>query len=117
VFYSNYAQELFKRETSGIAATAAAELSVGHGKLNAEVHPSHAATTKSLKPAWDCLTGPELKSLAATNRSVCANASIVLAAYFRKRTEKLPPVHRAWFDWLVGPVIAKKIRSAKFGLS
>jgi hypothetical protein len=40
----------------------------------------------------------------------------VLAAHFRQRFDKLPPVHRAWFDWLVGSKVAKKIRSGPFGL-
>jgi hypothetical protein len=115
-FYSNYAEELFKRENSGVASAAAKELSLNYGKLNAKVHPAHAATTKNLKPAWDSLTVSDLDSLAKMNRSVCANACIILAAYFRNRMERLPPVHRAWFDWLVGSVIAKRIRSGPFGL-
>jgi hypothetical protein len=41
---------------------------------------------------------------------------IVLAAFFRTKFENLPPVHRAWFDWLVGSNTAKRIRSGKFGL-
>lgn len=115
-FYSNYAEELFKRESSGEAAAAAKELSVNYGELNADVHAAHVAATTSLRPAWDSLSDVQLSSLAKRHRSVCANASIVLAAYFRRRFEKLPPVHRAWFDWLVGSKVAKKIRSDRFGL-
>jgi hypothetical protein len=115
-FYNNYAEELFKRESSGIATTAAKELARNYGELNAKVHAAHAITTTGLKPAWDSLTGSQINSLSAANRSVCANACAVLAAYFRRRMDKMPPVHRAWFDWLVGPTVAKNIRSGPFGL-
>ena len=115
-FYSNYAEELFIRESSGVAAVAAKELSVSYNELNADVHAAHIATTTSLKPAWDSPTNTELSSLAKRHRSICANACVVLAAYFRQRFDKLPPVHRAWFDWLVGSNVTKKLRSGQFGL-
>ena len=116
-FYSDYAQELFKRETSGIAYAAAKELSVRYSELNAKVHAAHVATYAKLKPAWDTPARAELSSLAKRNRVICANACIVLAAYFRQRMERLPPMHRGWLDWLIGPAIAKNIRSVQFGLS
>ena len=115
-FYSNYAEELFKRESSGIATVAAKELAAFYNELNADVHAAHAATSSSLKAAWDSLTNAELATLAKRQRLICANACIVLAAYFRKGFERLPPVHRAWFDWLVGMNTAKRIRSGQFGL-
>lgn len=115
-FYSNYADELFNREKSGIAATASSEISVIYNALNANVHAGHVATSTALRPAWDSLTNAQLNSLAKTQRACCSNACIVLAAYFRQRFDKLPPVHRAWFDWLVGSTLAKKIRAAHFGL-
>jgi len=115
-FYNNYAEELFRRESSGIAAAAAKELAVSYNELNADVHAAHAATSSNLKASWDSLTNAELAALAKKQRSVCANACIVLAAFFRTKFENLPPVHRAWFDWLVGSNTAKRIRSGKFGL-
>lgn len=115
-FYSNYAEELFQCESSGIAAAASKQLSVIYNELNADVHAAHAATTTGFKPAWDSLTNAELASLAKKHRIVCSNSCIVLSAHFRQRFDKLPPVHRAWFDWLVGSNLAKKVRSTSFGL-
>jgi len=116
-FYSNYAQELFQTERSGLAVDAAKRLSDICNRLNAQVHAAHVAVSHELRPAWDSLTTAELQSIANTQRDACAASCIVLAAYFAQRFDRLPPVQRAWFDWLVGPAIAKKVRSGPFGLS
>ena len=115
-FFSNYAAELFKNEPSGIALEAARELSRRCNELNAEVHPQKIATAGGLRPAWDRLTDAELAATAKVHRSVCSACCVMLAAYLKQRFNRLPPVHRAWFDWLIGSGRAKKTRSGRFGL-
>jgi len=115
-FFSNYAAELFKSEPSGIALEAARELSRTCNELNAEVHPQKIATARGLRPVWDRLTDAELAAAAKVHRSVCSACCVVLAAYLKQRFDRLPPVHRAWFDWLIGSGKAKRIRSGRFGL-
>jgi hypothetical protein len=116
LFYSNYAIELFEKEPSGLAQLAAKKLSTVFAELNAFVHPGHVATTTPLRPAWDDVTKKELKQLAMLHRNVCSSACMVLSARFRKQFDRLPPVGRAWFDWLVGSQLAKKLRAGDFGL-
>ncbi len=115
-FYSNYAEELFYHEPSGLAAKASKEMAALYALLNAEVHASHVASLKSLKPAWDAPVSSKLNDVAKLVQKVGAQSCIVLAALFRNKFDKLPPVHRAWFDWLVGSNIAKSIRSGRFGI-
>jgi hypothetical protein len=115
-FYTNYAQELFSRETSGIALEAANALAAICNELNPDAHAGRAAAGRRLIPAWDALDAPQLAALANTNRSACAAACIILAAYLKRQFNRLPAVNRAWFDWLVGPSMAKRIRSGAFGL-
>jgi hypothetical protein len=115
-FYSNYAQELFATEESGTALEAAREISRVYGQLNAKVHAAHVATMTRKKPAWDATNRHELSEFAITLNDVAANSCIMLSAFFKSRFDKLPPVHRAWFDWLVGSSRAKLIRAANFGI-
>ena len=115
-FFSNYVAELFKNEPSGIALEATRELSITCNELNAEVHPQKIATARGLRPAWDRPTDAELAATAKVHRSVCSACCIMLAAYLNQRFDRLPPTHRAWFDWLIGSGKAKRIRSGRFGL-
>ena len=114
-FYANYAKERFRAEPSGLAGTAAEMLYVDYGALSATVHPGRAATTTKIKPAMEDITSAALESFATTKRRICSSSCIMLAALLRPRFDRLPPMHRAWFDWLVGEK-RKTVRRGPFGL-
>ena len=52
-----------------------------------------------------------------TQKAVFSNSCILIAAFNRKQFDKLPPMHRAYFDWLVGTKLKKNIRAGAFGIT
>jgi len=114
-FYADYAKERFRAERSGLAATAAEELYVDYAALSATVHPGRAATTKVVKPVKEDIDSAALESFGTTKRRICSSSCIMLGALLRPRFDRLPPMHRAWFDWLVGEK-RRTVRQGPFGL-
>lgn len=115
-FYRAYAKERFVGESSGLASSAVESLTSAYGNLSAAIHPADLTTTRRIRPAIDDLSPPQLAALRKIHREVCASLCIVLSAFSTTRFNTLPPVHRAWFDWLIGPTRAKTVRSGPFGL-
>ena len=117
-FYGNYAKELFElHEPSGIAKTAASELNVCYTELNVFSHGAYAIRRPGIHPTVEQFDEPSLAKFGRIHKRVLSSSCIVLAAFRRKRFDSLPPVHRAWFDWLVGSSTSKSIRSGEFGIS
>jgi hypothetical protein len=116
-YYANYARERFAEEPSGLGVGAINQLHVNYGNLSAAVHAGTVATGTIILPPAEPSTQPKLASFLAVQREVSGAACIVLSAMFRSKFDQLPPMHRRWFDWLIGNVIAKKIRSQDFGIS
>lgn len=115
-YYVNYARERFAEEPSGLAVSAVNELHVSYGNLSQAVHAGTVATGTIILPPAEPATQPKLASFLDIHREVCGAACVVLSAMFRSGFDKLPPMHRRWFDWLVGNATAKRIKSQQFGL-
>ena len=115
-FYANYAMERMEDEPSGIGRKAADSLSNITGTLNAEVHPGKIAGSGGKLPPIDDLSETALKSFSKIQKTVFVNVLILLAAFNRKQFDNLPPMSRAYFDWLVGAELRKAIRANSFGL-
>ena len=115
-FYRAYARELFESESSGIASGSVEALSRDYGVLSVEIHPTSIGISRRLGPAIEDQSARQLAAFRKIHREVCAFICIALAALTTSRFNAFPPVHRAWFDWLIGPRKAKEIRSGPFGL-
>ena len=115
-FYSNYAKERMKGEPSGIGLKAIISLRDITGELNEKVHPGSIASAGKKLPPIDDISEAALKSFGKIQKKVFLNVAILMAAFNRNQFNKLPPMHRAYFDWLVGATLRKAIRAGSFGL-
>ena len=115
-FYSNYVLELMKDEPSGIAHKACSSLRQLLPKLNAMVHPGNIAISRRKIPPVDGISEQELSEFSKIQKAVFLNVCVLIAAFNRTQFNKLPPMHRAYFDWLVGTRLKKDIRAGAFGL-
>ena len=116
-FYSNYVIELMKKEPSGIAHKAVSSLRQISPELHYSVHPGSLAISRTKTPPVDDNSEQELKKFSKIQKTVFSNVCILLAAYSCTQFNKLPPMYRAYFDWLVGTKTKKYIRSSSFGLA
>ena len=116
-FYSNYVLELMKGETSGIAHQAASSLIRISSELNAAVHPGEIAISTRKIPPVDDISEQMLMNFNKIQKAVFSNGCILIAAFNCKQFNKLPPMNRAYFDWLVGTKLKKNIRSGDFGIA
>ncbi|MBP6865702.1 MAG: hypothetical protein KBC32_10625 [Candidatus Didemnitutus sp.] len=115
-FYLAYAKELLEREPSGLAAESLEGLQAAVRELNKH---AHGATLAALTRREDVLTprsDADAKALCDQASRVFTHATVVLCAVHRKRFDKLGAAPRAYFDFLVGAPLAKKIRAGQFGL-
>jgi hypothetical protein len=115
-FYANYTKELFRKEPSGLAQSAAQDLSVAYGDLSVSVHAAAPSVQGKLSEAHDPVDEASLHAFAETYKRSAADVSVLVAARFQRKFDRLPPVHRAWFDWLIGKDRAKRLRTGRFGL-
>jgi hypothetical protein len=115
-YYLNYAKSRVADEPSKVAGPAVEELRLLKGKLNEAVHPGAGAGTTGRVTPLDAIEEPTLREFSDLQRSVFKNACIVIASVRRNAFDRLPAMHRAHFDWLVGDQLAKRIRSGPFGL-
>jgi hypothetical protein len=116
-FYSNYVLELMKGEPSGIAHQAISSLMRISSELNATVHPGSIAILAEKSPPVDNISEQNLIKFNKIQKAVFSNSCILLAAFNRKKFNNLPPMHRSYFDWLVGAKLRKNIRAGAFGLA
>lgn len=115
-FYRAYAKERFGGEPSGLAESAANELAREYGNLSMVVHAGPRSLIRGLGLALEEPASNELGGFRKVHRSICASTCIVLCASNKAQFDRLPPVHRAWFDWLIGTTRSKVLRSGPFGL-
>jgi hypothetical protein len=115
-FYSNYARELMADEPSGISVEAVDSLRQVQEELSAVVHPGRIASAKPRVPPFDDVSPDSLTKFALVQRQVFSRCCILLAAFKSRRFDRLQPMHRAHFDWIVGAATEKRIRQGPFGL-
>ena len=115
-FYVNYSQELFSDEPSKIAVEAVVECQSVIRDLNAKVHAAALARTRRRQVKFTVCSYTEAKYLCDKSLKVFSSAALILCAAHRKRFDRFGPVARAYFDLLIGPKMAKRVRSGRFGL-
>lgn len=116
IFYRNYAKERYLREPSGLIGPSINELEKSYSELSASLHGAAKSTTPRLHPAFEQIEDKDLDRFAKQYKKIAANVLMMLCAFAPGKFNNLPPVHRAWFNWLVGPPTSKAIRGSKFGL-
>lgn len=114
--YLEYSQELVESEPSGLAAKGVAQINDVVRALNAAVHAGELAKTRGVRPPHDRISEQDLRSFTRIHRKTLASVCVLLAAYKRRKFNRLTAVQRAYFDWLVGPQTSKEIRKGPFGL-
>jgi len=115
-FYANYAKERMKDEPSGLARKAAESLRTAQRDLNAVVHPTGLAVSKLRIPPFESVGKRALVPFSRCLRVVVGHGCMILAALNRTGFDRLPPMYRAHFDWLIGRQRSKKLREGGFGL-
>lgn len=115
-YYRLYAKERFAAEPSGIAAKSIDRLGVEYGNLSSAAHAPAATDSRAIRPVVENLSGYVLGRFSSRFKMICADVCAVASAFSPTQFDALQPVYRAWYDWLLGPEIAKKVRSGKFGL-
>jgi hypothetical protein len=114
--YFEYATELMEGDPSKIALTALADLKGLIHTLNAAIHPGELARRNVKFAPFDEIDEKSLENFLSLQRGVFSNTCLLVAAYKQARFEKLTAVTRSHFEWLIGPKVAKKLRSCQFGL-
>lgn len=114
-YYAAYGKELFAGEPSGLAAKAVAALYVEFTQLSATVHPAQLVTSGEFVPPFDLMLPKDLERLNRDIKKLCRDGIVVVAAFAKRRFDRLSAVQRAWFDWLVGSV-RTEVRGGPFGL-
>lgn len=115
-FYLNYARALVAEEPSQTSLQAVHDLKKVQGELNGFVHAGAVLqSTQSVLP-FDGIQETDLKQFNDIQKEVFKNSCLLLAAVRSRDFDQLPPMHRAYFDWLVGPQLERKIRSGPFGI-
>lgn len=115
-FYLDYAAELLAAEPSGLGLEAVTTIRGVKDELNAVVHPGKLSISPGRIPPFEGIADAELRRFGNLQQKVLGNVCLILGAVFRKKFDRLPAMHRAQFDRLVGVKIAKQIRSGPFGL-
>lgn len=115
-FYLDYAAERFDKEPSQIAVEAVEKIREAGKELNSIVHPAHLSVSPMRIMAFEDASDAELKAFGDLQRKVFGNSCICLAALFRQKFDRMPPMYRGHFDKLVGRVTAKRLRAGPFGL-
>ena len=115
-FYLDYASERFDADPSGLAKEAVKQIRRTGDQLNAIVHPAHLSVAPGKIPPFEDVSDVALRSFLEVENKIFGNVCLALAAFFRAKFDKMPPMYRANFDRLIGSAIAKQIRSGPFGL-
>jgi len=115
-FYANYAKERMKGEPSGLGADAVDWLRRALRELNSIVHPGGIATSKLRIPPFEGVGKDALVEFSKSLRGVLGQGCTLAAAINRRGFDRLPPMHRAHLDWLIGTENSKKLRKGAFGL-
>lgn len=114
--YFEYAAEFMQTEPSGIALKALRLLQQDSRKLNSAVHAGEVARSPHRNPPFDPYSEKELRQDTALSKRVFRHCTLLLAAFDKRKFDRLPALPRAYFDWLVGAEFRKQIRSGPFGV-
>jgi|GEM_PF-6311859 len=115
-FYLSYAKELMRREPSGLAVLSLDAIQNSVRKLNKHAHAAMLALSTRRAAVLKERSDTDAKQLCEFASEVLGHVSIVLCAAHQKRFNRFGPAQRAYFDFLAGPSISKKIRGGQFGI-
>ena len=115
-YYRQYAREVLRGDPSGLAREAVDRLGVQYGNISEVVHPARLTVGGRIPPVLESHEERDLQASARQIRAVCSGVVLVLAAVSPNRFNRLGPVPRAWFDWLVGTPTSRRLRAGPFGL-
>jgi hypothetical protein len=115
--YFEYAAEFLKPEPSGVSRSALNLLQNDKRALNAAVHAGEIAKSAKRIPPLDDFSENRLKREAALATRVFRHCIILLAASDKGKFDRLPATPRAYFDWMVGNDLGRRIRAGIFGIA
>lgn len=116
-YYLRYLEERMKEEPSGLAKTAVGVFRTEYGKLSDYVHGATAAMDGSLALAYDREDPRQHSLMKARCFKIFKNGCILVAALKLSLLENLSVTDRQYFDNLVSPQTARKIRERDFGFN
>jgi len=114
--YTDYALEYMEVEPSGVAVRAIKKIEQDKRELNSAVHAGHIARSPLLNVPVDRFDPREGKRLTGLVKRIFGHSVILLAAFDKRKFDRLPAGARAYFDWLIEPSFQKQIRSGPFGV-
>jgi len=114
--YIEYASEYMELEPSGFALKALAQLESDKRLLNSAVHAGDIARSPISNVPVDSLNEPALATFAKLQRRLFTHSIILAAAFNRGKFDVLTPEARAYWQWLLGVELQKKIRASDFGI-
>lgn len=103
-------------EPSGLAKSAAGVFRTQYGKVSRYIHGATPAIDGSLAQAFDREDPRQHSDLKTMHYKILKSGCILVAALKVKLLEDLSTTDRRYFDRLVSPSTAKKIREKPFGL-
>ncbi len=115
-YYLRYMQERMVSEPSGLAIKAMGIFRNEYDKLSVYVHGATPAIHGSLALIYDREDPEEHKKIRHNCHNIFKSGCILVAALKTQLLEDLNTTDRKYFDKLVSPSAAKKIREQPFGL-
>ena len=115
-YYLRYVDERMSVEPSGLAKAAAGVFRTEYAKLSNYIHGATPAMNGSLALAFDREDVRQHSKLKTRCHKILKSGCILVAALNVKLLEHLTTTERKYFDRLVSPSTAKKIREKPFGV-
>jgi len=115
-YYLRYLEERMRDEPSGLAKSAAGVFRTEYAKLSDYIHGATPAMHGSLALAFDREDPRQHSDMKTRCFKVFKNGCILVAALKGSLLKNLNATDRQYFDRLVSPQAAKKIREQNFGL-
>lgn len=115
-FYAGYAEELMKRDPSGLGREGTKRIRDAVATMNSWIHPGHAAAARGHASILDAPDTGSARSLASLAKQALSGECLLLAAFRWGRFGMLGPAPRAHFDWLVGSHMRKRSRAGPVGI-
>lgn len=115
-YYLRYLEERMKDEPSGLAKSAVGVFRTEYGKLSDYIHGATPAIDGSLALTFDREDPHRHSEMRARCFKIFKNGCILVAALKLSLLENLSATDRQYFDRLVSPQTARKIREQHFGL-
>lgn len=115
-FYLRYLQERMADEPSGLARTAVDIFRNEYDKLSIYIHGGTPAIHGSLALTFDREDPTQHREIKNRCYKIFKNGCIIVAALKTQLLENLSATDREYFDRLVSPSTARKIREQPFGI-